>query len=80
MIFDILKAPYNAAADGITDDTKSIQLAIDTAKALGGGTILFPANRTVVIASKLNIYANITLRATFGKAKVKSKNNSAWKC
>jgi len=80
MTFDILQAPYNAAADGITDDTKSIQLAIDSAKAVGGGTILFPANRTVVISSKLNIYANITLRATFGKSFVKSKNISTWKC
>lgn len=39
---NIKAAPYSAAGDGTTDDTATIQSAIDDLSASGGGTIYFP--------------------------------------
>lgn len=37
---------FNAKGDGITDDAKAIQAAIDHCSSHGGGTVLIPAGRT----------------------------------
>lgn len=41
-IYSVKSAPYNAAGDGTTNDTASIQAAIDAAEDAGGGLVYFP--------------------------------------
>jgi len=41
-IINIKAAPYNAKGDGVADDTKAIQQALDDAAARGGGRIYIP--------------------------------------
>ena len=50
---------FNAIADGETDNTKSIQLAIDSCNALGGGTIDF--SKGVYLSGTLHLKSNVTL-------------------
>jgi len=54
-VFDITH--YGAKADGVTNNTQSIQKAIDEANAQGGGTVYIPAGKfmTGVIYLKSNI-------------------------
>src|SRR5690606_32096305 len=58
---NVRKAPYLAAGDGVTDDTASIQAALNAAAAAGGGTVYLPAGRYFV-ASHLSVGANVELR------------------
>jgi hypothetical protein len=46
--FNVAEPPFNAAHDGITDDTAAIQLAITTAQAAGGGVVILPAGQYLV--------------------------------
>lgn len=43
MQFNVREPPYNAAGDGVTDDTAAINAAISDAEADGGGTVYIPA-------------------------------------
>ena len=59
MIYNILD--FGAAGDGVTDDTKPIQLAIDSCAVAGGGTVLVPAGQTfltgtVQLASHVHLH------------------------
>lgn len=63
--YDVKK--YGAIGDGITNDTKAIQNAINAANNKGGGTIYFPCG--TYLTDTLTIYSNITL---YGENKWKS--------
>jgi len=42
---------YGAKADGITIDTKSVQSAIDSCTNNGGGRVIIPSGKTIVIGT-----------------------------
>ncbi|MCR1026207.1 glycosyl hydrolase family 28 protein [Cellulophaga baltica] len=42
---------YGAKADGITKDTKAVQAAIDACTKNGGGNVIIPAGKTVIIGT-----------------------------
>jgi len=50
---------YGAKADGITNNTISIQNAIDNANAQGGGTVFVPAGK--FLTGVINLKSNVTL-------------------
>lgn len=41
-VYNVKSAPYNAAGDGVTDDTAAIQAAVTACGAGGGGIVYFP--------------------------------------
>jgi hypothetical protein len=56
--FDPALAPYNAACDGVTDDTAALQSAINDAEAVGG-EVLIKKHKT---SAPLSISGRVTLR------------------
>ena len=53
-------APYRAAGDGRTDDTRAIQAALDAVGAGGGGSVLLPAG-TYLVRTHLVVPAGTAL-------------------
>jgi hypothetical protein len=53
---NVMKAPYNAKGDFVTDDRAAIQAAIDAVQARGGGTVYLPMG-TFLLAGALNLPA-----------------------
>lgn len=58
-LIDVTGPTYNAAGDGVTDDTTVVQAAITAADAFGGGIVFFPPGTYKV--STLTIPSNVTL-------------------
>lgn len=61
--FDVKRPPYDAAADGITDDTDAIQRAMTHAGQVGGGTVYMPAG-TYAVRRHLIVPAGVELRGS----------------
>jgi len=57
---NIRKAPYRAAGDGKTDDTRAIQSALDAVGKRGGGVVFAPTG-TYLIKSHLTVPAGTSL-------------------
>lgn len=51
---------YGAKGNGVTDDTKAIQRAIDACSASGGGSVVFPSGKTFM-AGPLHLKSNVDL-------------------
>lgn len=70
MVYDILE--YGAMGDGVTNDAKAIQLAIDECTKNGGGRVLVPAGKTYYTGSFL-LKSNVDFHIQRG-AIVKASN------
>ena len=68
ILFNVKEDVYGAIGDGITDDTASIQSAIDTASATGG-MVYLPVG-TYKISSRLSLFNNITVLGASRGAKI----------
>ncbi len=56
--------PFNAAGDGVADDTSAIQAALDQMGRAGGGTVYLPQGRYRV--TRLNVPTAVELRGPLG--------------
>jgi len=64
---------YGAKADGVTVDTKAVQLAIDACTKNGGGRVLIPSGKTVVIGT-IYLKDYVTLHVENGATLLGSPN------
>lgn len=64
---------FGAKADGVTIDTKAVQEAIDSATENGGGTVLIPSGKTVVIGT-IFLKDFVTLKVDNGATLLGSSN------
>lgn len=60
-ILSIKQEPYNAAGDGVTDDTQAIKNCIADVAAMGGGMVFIPAGQFKVTES-ITVPINVELR------------------
>ncbi len=60
-IRSVKEAPYNAAGDGVTDDTAAIKACIADVAAMGGGMVYIPAGQFKVTES-ITVPTNVELR------------------
>lgn len=68
MDYNILK--YGAMPDGITDNARAIQAAIDAAACAGGGRVVIPAGR--FISGTIRLKSNIELHLQAGAVLISS--------
>lgn len=59
--YNVKASPYGAVGDGTTDDTASVQAAIDAADTAGGGVVLFPPG-TYRYTSQLSVSYKVSLQ------------------
>jgi len=69
--FNVLS--YGAKGDGLTKDTHSVQSAIDSCFAHGGGTVCFPSG--IYLCGSLHLRSNIALYLDHGSILRMSKDN-----
>ncbi|WP_319586247.1 glycosyl hydrolase family 28-related protein [uncultured Desulfobulbus sp.] len=65
---DVTHLPFNAAGDGIADDTTAVKQALSAASAQGGGTVYLPQGK-YRITSPLVIPSGVELRGPYGAGK-----------
>lgn len=63
VLYVATSAPYNAKADGTTDNTTAIQSALNQASADGGGIVFLPPGKYKV-SGDLSIPANVELKGS----------------
>jgi polygalacturonase len=62
-VFNVMD--YGAAGDGVTKDTKAVQQAIDNCSESGGGTVLIPGGKIVLIGT-IYLKNHVTLHVENG--------------
>lgn len=65
-------------ADGFTDDKANLQSYINYVHSIGGGTLILPGNKIILISTQLIIYDNLTFKSSHGKATLKAKGNDVY--
>lgn len=73
-VFDVKQ--YNAVGDGMHGDTASIQAAIDSCNAAGGGTVFFPAG--TYLSGTLELCSNLRLELSPGATLLGSDNPDSY--
>jgi len=68
---------YGAVGDGVTDDTASIQAAINDAATAGGNVVFFPPGTYAVTQLTLNNQSNVQLRGAGAGSVIKWVWNAA---
>ena len=69
MVFDV--TTFGAIGDGVQDDTKAIQKAIDEAAKAGGGVVYFPpAKAKYRVTANIAVRSNVTLTSSGNKTVV----------
>jgi len=68
--FNVTCAPYNAAGDGVVDDTAAIANALSDAATHGGGTVYLPQGK-YKLTSPLTIPTGVELRGAMGTGKIR---------
>lgn len=65
-------------ANGTADDKVNLQSYINYVHSIGGGTLIFPGNKTISITSQLTIYDNLTFRSSHGKTTLKAAGDNLY--
>ena len=68
--FNVTSAPYNAAGDGVADDTAALVNALSDAATHGGGTVYLPQGKYKV-TSPLTVPPGVELRGAMGTGKIR---------
>jgi len=63
-LYNVREAPFNAAGNGVTDDTTAFQNALDQAASDGGGIVTVPTGK-YLISTHLTIPTNVTLEGMY---------------
>lgn len=63
-LYVVTDPPWNATADGTTDDTAAIQSALNVAGAVGGGIVFLPGGKYKLLGS-LVVPGGVELRGTY---------------
>jgi len=67
-LYNVKSFPFGALGDGITDDTKSIQRALDLAGTAGGGIVYLPQGQYNVLGH-LSVPSGVELRGPHGSVR-----------
>lgn len=73
---NVRELPWNAKGDGETDDTRSIQKALDHTKKQGGGVVYLPAG-DYAVKTHLTIPSGVELRGAYDYAHRSSGNGKS---
>ncbi len=73
-VYNVMHPDVGAKGDGATDDTAAIQTAINAVNTLGGGKVILPKG-TYLIATTLNLKANVELVGIGQTSVIKAKAN-----